>query len=235
MKTSSLFAFLLFSANMYAQFATLKFELFAGSNMSRLRTDYINYSSRGFVQNFKQYPQLGGQVGGVLSFANTLFSPLVGLQISQNNCYASMISNHGFIYSTHSVRQIYYLRWNLVRSDMLFMVQATMGSEKNIRLFSGVMLSSIFGNLSKQRYWLTTSSPYTPSTTEHISTQLKVKPINMFICLGMVLPIPESKWSIKTMWRYSPYHMNIDYGLRENGVQLSLAYDLSHVVFKAKK
>ncbi|MCA6364037.1 MAG: hypothetical protein IM638_13435 [Bacteroidetes bacterium] len=212
----------------------LKFEAFGGMNMTRVYNKARNYNWSGQLQQLKVHPQLGGQAGAWLSVNKVAFSPLIGIQFSRVTCLGSLTKDN-YYYSTSANAfsyQVYYMRWDIIRTDFMLMAQIALGVEKNIRLFGGVMLSSNLANLSKQRYWKI-SSPFNPVfVSENISSPLIVSRINTFLCGGISLPVPETKWSLALVWRICRSPMNRDYSLSESGMQVSVAYDLSGKVFR---
>jgi hypothetical protein len=212
----------------------LKFEAFGGMNMTRIRTSFNNYGSTLYVNNYKNHPQLGGQVGCLMSLANARFSPIVGVQFSRNTSYITMRYSSGYWFSTHTIRDIYYLKWDVVHTDFMLMIQAGLGADKNIRLWGGIALSSNLVNFSTQRYWLSTLSPYLPPEYTQMSGKVRISNLNTIVCSGIAMSVPTTKWSIQAVWRYCLQNMNADYGLRETGVQISLAYDLSEKLLRKR-
>jgi hypothetical protein len=217
----------IFVSDVHSQNKAIKIESFAGLNMTKLRKREIGYLSGYRIEDFKVHTQLGGQAGVLLSMNKLALTPLVGLQISRNTCYTSFSKVLGYNNYIQEQSDIYYMRWDLIRTDFLFMLQIALGSEKDIRIQGGILLSSNLSNLSEQRYWLTDRSVWT-SAYSHVEKGILISNTNTFLCGGIQLPVPKTNFSIQGLWRFCPAKMNFEYGLSESGMQLSVCYNLNN-------
>lgn len=218
----------LFISDVYAQNKVIKIEPYAGINMTRLLKREINEFYGNLTENFKVHPQLGGQAGVLFSVNNVALSPLIGLQFSRNTCYATMTKYEGNYYINSGKRyDVYYMRWDLIRTDFLFMLQIALGPEHDIRLQGGVMLTSNLSNFSQQRYWVIDNT-VSPATSTHVDKGVRISNTNTFLCGGVQLPVPETNFSIYALWRICPGQINYNYRLTESGMQLSVCYNLSN-------
>ncbi|MCU0433425.1 MAG: hypothetical protein MUC87_08235 [Bacteroidia bacterium] len=212
----------------------VKLEAYGGTNITRLSEIIRPRYAGNTITELKLHSQLGAQAGAMLSFRNKRLTPVFGLQFSRAVCYGTFGKIDDVQYHSTTLYMVYYMRWDIVRTDILMMAQLALGPEKNIRLTGGIIFSSNLVNLSKQQYLKHSRSSGSSYTFENLSGKVPMNNFNTYLCGGMILPVPETKFSAGFLWRWCPTVVDKMYGFNESGVQVSVVYDLSERLLRKK-